>query len=115
VVEYLRVFGHACSFSLSTARAAPNPELELRGDAMPHDTLAPNCLPSDSPHPAEVRSAQVAVDEVGKCARSASAPGSDAAVDLELLRGLVTMYGADGVRRMIGVVEVSPPGVSITS
>jgi hypothetical protein len=38
---------------------------------------------------------------VEKCGLAASTPGSDAAADLEVLRGLVAVYGAGGVRRMI--------------
>jgi hypothetical protein len=68
---------------------------------MQDQKLDPNCLPSDTPHPAEVRAAQVAADGVEECVHPVAVPGSDAAADLELLRGLVDVYGADGVRRMI--------------
>jgi hypothetical protein len=58
-------------------------------------------LPSDTPHAVEVRDAQAAADVIGNGGRPASPPGVDAAADLELLRGLLAAYGADGVRRMI--------------
>jgi hypothetical protein len=68
---------------------------------MTDETSAPTQLPSDTPHAVEVRAAQSAADVVGKGDRPASVPGADVDADLELLRGLVAAYGADGVRRMI--------------
>ena len=67
---------------------------------MTDEAPAPTRLPPDAqPHAAEVRDAQAAADGVAKDGRAPA--GGDAAADLELLRGLVAAYGADGVRRMI--------------
>jgi hypothetical protein len=75
-----------------------NPE---RGDAVTDETQDSCCFPSDTTHAEEVRDAQAARDRVGERCRSTTAPARDAAADLQLLRGLVAAYGADGVRRMI--------------
>jgi hypothetical protein len=68
---------------------------------MPDDTPDRTGLPTDTPHATEVRDAQATADEAGTRRRAAPAAGGDAAADLELLRGLVAAYGADGVRRML--------------
>jgi hypothetical protein len=71
---------------------------------MTDETQTPTRLPSDAQPPAvEVRDAQAVADGAGTGGRPAPAPGADA--DLELLRGLVAAYGADGVRRMIDSLE----------
>lgn len=72
-----------------------------RGDAVTDETQDSRCFPSDTTHAEEVQDAQAAKDRVGERCRSTSAPDRDADADLQLLRGLVAAYGADGVRRMI--------------
>jgi hypothetical protein len=64
-------------------------------------TPAPALLPADTPHMLEVWAAQSAADAVGAGGCPSSASGPDPNADLELLRVLVTAYGADGVRRML--------------
>jgi hypothetical protein len=65
------------------------------------ETQDPTRLPTDTPHAVEVRDAQAAEDALGKGSRPTSAPGADTVADLDILRGLIAAYGADGVRRMI--------------
>jgi hypothetical protein len=68
---------------------------------MPDETRDPTLLPSNTPHATEVRDAQAVADDVRKTCHAASAPGGDVAADLKVLRGLVAVYGVDGMHRMI--------------
>jgi hypothetical protein len=88
---------------------ALNPE--VRSDAMTDGTPALTRLHSETTHAVEVRDAQSAADEVGKCGRPVSPPGEDTNADLEVIRSLVAVYGTNGVRRMIDSVVVTPTGL----
>jgi hypothetical protein len=68
---------------------------------MTDESRDPTCLSPNNSHAVEVRNAQADADEVREHCRATSAPGADAAADLELLRGLVAAYGVDAVRRML--------------
>ena len=66
---------------------------------MTDETPDPTQFRADVSHAVEVRDAQAAADAAGQGARATPTPDADA--DLELLRGLVAVYGADRVRQMI--------------
>lgn len=69
---------------------------------MTNTTSAPIHKSSDAPsHAVEVSDAQAALDNIEMRDRNVSAPGSNAIADLKLLHDLVTIYGVDGIRRML--------------